>query len=65
MGSRITGGVFGVAVIGFFLGGYLIYTGTNTAIAGLELASAGGEFEDVYSTLGGFWRVFGQSCFSR
>ncbi len=59
MGSRIPGGVFGVTAIGLFLGGYLIYSGANTAIAGMELASTGGEFEDVLATLGGFWRVFG------
>jgi hypothetical protein len=59
MGSRIPGGVVGVTAISLFLGGYLIYSGANTAMSGMELASTGGEFGVELATLGGFWRVFG------
>jgi len=48
-----------VAVIGFALGCYLIYSGGITAASGLEIASTGGEFDDILATLGGFWQVFG------
>jgi hypothetical protein len=59
MGSRVPGGVIAVAVIGMVLGCYLIYAGGITAAEGLDIASTGGEFDDINATLGGFWHIFG------
>ena len=59
MGSKVPGGVIGVAVINMVLGGYLVYAGAVTASVGLDIAATGGEFDDILATLGGFWHIFG------
>ncbi|MCK4265820.1 MAG: hypothetical protein KAX31_00965 [Thermoplasmata archaeon] len=55
----VPGRVKGVAVMTIVVGLFLIYTGYNTALAGSAMASGGSEYEDVFSVMGGFWKVLG------
>ncbi|KYK30930.1 MAG: hypothetical protein AYK23_04285 [Candidatus Proteinoplasmatales archaeon SG8-5] len=59
MGSKAPAGVVVIAIISIGLGGYLLYAGSITAMSGLEIASTGGDFEDILETLGGFWQILG------
>jgi hypothetical protein len=57
--ASVPGRVWVVAILTVAIGLFLIYTGYTTAVTGLELASEGGEYEDVYSVMGGFWEILG------
>jgi hypothetical protein len=59
MVQKLPAGVAVIAIISIALGGYLIYAGAITVQSGLDIASTGGEFEDILDTLGGFWKFLG------